>query len=141
MKFDEFIIGQIYKSDMCKLTKEDIIGFAEQFDPQYMHVNEVKANESSFNGIIASGIHTLSISFKLWVELGIYGDDIIAGTGMNNIRFTKPVYPSDKLHVTAKVIGKKELKKDTGIVTVLLTTYNDRNEKVFKGDLSALIRR
>lgn len=140
MKFGEFTIGQTFKTKSFKLTKENIMGFAEAFDPQYMHVDEDKAKQGRFNGVIASGVHTLSVSFKLWVELGIYGDDIIAGTGMNNIRFIKPVYPGDELYAIVDVIDKRAVKKDAGIITVSLSTYNDKDEKVFKGDLSALIK-
>src|SRR4051812_15494560 len=141
MKFDEFTIGQVFETKSFKLTKENIMTFAGEFDPQYMHLDEEKANQGRFNGIIASGIHTLAISFKLWVEQGIYGDDVIAGTQMNNIKFIKPVYPDDELHTIAEVIDKKTKNNETGIVTVLLYTFNDKEEKVFEGDLSVLIKR
>ena len=141
MKLDEFTIGQVFTTKSFKLTKEDIMGFAGEFDPQYMHLDEEKANQGRFNGIIASGIHTLAISFKLWVEQGVYGDDVIAGTRMNNIKFIKPVYPDDELHTIVEVIGKKAKENETGILTVLLSTFNDKEEKVFEGDLSVLIKR
>ncbi|KOO47164.1 MaoC family dehydratase [Priestia koreensis] len=139
MKLNEFTIGQVFETKSFTLTKEDIIRFAGEFDPQYMHLDEDKANQGRFNGIIASGIQTLAISFKLWVEIGIYGDDVIAGTQMNNIKFIKPVYPGDELHTVVEVIDKKEKKNETGILTVLLSTYNDTEEKVFEGNLSVLI--
>jgi acyl dehydratase len=141
MKLDEFTIGQVFTTKSFKLTKEDIIRFAGEFDPQYMHLDEEQANQGRFNGIIASGIHTLAISFKLWVEEGMYGDDVIAGTGMNNIKFIKPVYPGDELHIIIEVLDKKATKNETGILTVLLSTFNDKEEKVFEGELSALIKR
>ena len=141
MKLDEFTIGQVFKTKSFKLTKEDIMRFAGEFDPQYMHLDEEKANQGRFNGIIASGIHTLAISFKLWVEEGLYGDDVIAGTRMNNIKFIKPVYPEDELHIIVEVIDKKATKNETGILTVSLSTFNDKEEKVFEGDLSVLIKR
>lgn len=141
MKFDEFTIGQVFQTKLFKLTKEDILRFAEEFDPQYMHLDEKKANVGRFNGIIASGIHTLAISFKLWVEEGMYGDDVIAGTQMNNIKFMKPVYPGDELHSIVEVLDKKTTKNESGIVTVLLSTFNGKEEKVFEGDLSVLIKR
>lgn len=140
MKFDDFILGQVFETESFKLTKEDIMRFAGEFDPQYMHLDEEKAKQGRFNGIIASGIHTISISFKLWVEQGMYGDDVIAGTGMNNIKFIKPVYPGDELTVLVKVMDKKE-KEEAGIITVLLSTYNEKKEKVFEGDLSVLVKR
>jgi len=141
MKLDAFTIGQVFPTKSFKLTKEDIMKFAGEYDPQYMHLDEEKANQGRFNGIIASGIHTLAISFKLWVEQGIYGDDVIAGTKMNNIKFIKPVYPDDELHVIVEVIDMKAIKNESGILTVLLSTFNDKEEKVFEGELSVLIKR
>ncbi|PFN76535.1 hypothetical protein COJ85_32595 [Bacillus sp. AFS076308] len=141
MKLNEFTIGQVFTTKSFKLTKENIMGFAGEFDPQYMHLDEEKANQGRFNGIIASGIHTLAISFKLWVEQGVYGDDVIAGTRMNNIKFIKPVYPDDELHTVVEVIEKKAKGNETGILTVLLSTFNVKEEKVFEGDLSVLIKR
>lgn len=141
MKLDAFSIGQVFETKSLKLTKEDIMKFAGEFDPQYMHLDEEKANQGRFNGIIASGMHTLAISFKLWVEQGMYGDEVIAGTRMNNIKFIKPVYPGDALHVIVEVIDIKAAKNETGILTVSLSTFNDKDEKVFAGDLSVLIKR
>ncbi|WP_307893177.1 MaoC family dehydratase [Bacillus swezeyi] len=141
MKLDEFTIGQVFQTKSFELTKENVMNFAEEYDPQYMHLNEEKAKMGRFNGIIASGIQTLAITFKLWIEEGCHGDDVIAGTGMNNIKFLAPVYPNDKLNTIVKVIDKKPNKSQTGILTVLLSTYNHKEEKVFEGELSVLIKR
>lgn len=141
MKFDEFEIGQVFETKSIKLTQEEIMKFAGEFDPQYMHLDEEKANQGRFNGIIASGIHTMSLSFKLWIEQGMYGEDIIAGTGMNNIKFIKPVYPDDELYTIVEVLDKNAVKEESGIVTVLISTYNHKEEKVFRGELSVLIKR
>ncbi|PPQ49280.1 hypothetical protein C5G87_07890 [Paenibacillus peoriae] len=141
MRFEEFYIGQEFKTKSLRLSKDDIIRFASEFDPQYMHLNEDKAKQGRFNGIIASGIQTLAVSFKLWVETGIYGDEVIAGTSMNNIRFIKPVYPGDELYILVKVTELREKRNETGLVTVLLTTFNEKEEVVFEGELTALIRK
>ncbi|KKB34323.1 MaoC family dehydratase [Bacillus thermotolerans] len=139
MKLDEFTVGQVFTTKSLKLTKEAIMEFASEYDPQYMHMDEEKAKQGRFNGIIASGIHTLALSFKLWVEEGAYGEDIIAGTRMNNLKFAKPVYPGDELHLTVEVIDKKPMRNQTGILTVLLSTFNQKEEKVFEGELSVLM--
>ncbi|MDN4089452.1 MaoC family dehydratase [Paenibacillus polymyxa] len=141
MRFEEFYIGQEFKTKSLRLSKDDIIRFASEFDPQYMHLNEDKAKQGRFNGIIASGIQTLAVSFKLWVETGIYGDEVIAGTSMNNIRFIKPVYPGDELYILVKVTELREKRNETGLVTVLLKTFNEKEEVVFEGELTALIRK
>ncbi|MDQ0495682.1 MaoC family dehydratase [Paenibacillus brasilensis] len=141
MRYHEFYIGQLFRTKSLTLTKEDITRFATEFDPQYMHLDEDKATQGRFNGIIASGIQTLAISFKLWVETGSYSDDVIAGTAMNNIRFIKPVYPGDELHTIVEVTALREKLNETGIVTVMLTTFNDKDKKVFEGELSVLVNK
>lgn len=140
MKLNQFTVGQAFETKSFKITKKNIMEFAKEYDPQYMHLDEEKANQGRFNGIIASGMHTLAISFKLWVEEGKYGEDVIAGTRMNNIKFIKPVYPNDELYTVVKVIDKKERKNETGMLTVMLSTFNSKKEKVFQGDLSVLIK-
>lgn len=141
MKFNEFYVGKIFKTKSIKITKENITKFAAEFDPQYMHLDEEKAKQGRFNGIIASGIQTIAVSFKLWVETGSYGDDVIAGTAMNNLKFLKPVYPGDELYTIVEVIAVNEKNNGTGIVTVLLSTYNNKDVKVFEGELSVLINK
>lgn len=68
MKFDEIPMGERVATTSYKVSKEEIIKFASQFDPQYMNIDEQKAKQSRFKRIIASGLYTLSISSKLWVE-------------------------------------------------------------------------
>ncbi|MCM3171991.1 MaoC family dehydratase [Paenibacillus sp. MER 99-2] len=141
MKFNEFFVGQTFKTKSLEITKEDITRFAAEFDPQYMHLDEEKAKEGRFNGIIASGVQTLAVSFKLWIETGSYGDDVIAGTSFNNIKFIKPVYPDDVLYNMVEVIEVKEKKNEAGLVTVKFSTFNSREELVFEGDLTVLVKK
>src|SRR5699024_12443867 len=97
MKLNEFTIGQEFISKPFHLTKEKIQEFASEYDPQFLHIDDEKANQRRFNGIIASGMHTLAISFKLCVDEDKYGEDVIAGTGMNNIKYIKHVYRDNTL--------------------------------------------
>lgn len=60
---------------------------------------------------------------------------------MNNIKFIEPVYPDDELHLIVEVIDKKATKNETGLFTVLLSTFIDKEEKVFEGDSTVLIKR
>ncbi len=59
---------------------------------------------------------------------------------MNNVKFIKPVYPGNTLYVIAEITNKKSIKKEeNGLVTVSLSTYNENEEIVFKGEVTALI--
>ena len=139
MKFNEYVIGEAYRTESIQLSKKDIIDFAKIYDPQYMHIDEAKAKKGRFGSLIASGMQTMSTSFKLWVELGLYGEEVVAGTGMNNIKFIKPVFPDDEISVLSEVIKLSPRRSSGGIVTVRLTTFNQNDEKVFQAELSALI--
>ncbi|MFS0855470.1 MaoC family dehydratase [Paenibacillus taichungensis] len=139
MKFNEYVLGETYRTESIQLSKKDIIDFAKIYDPQYMHIDEAKAKEGRFGSLIASGMQTMSTSFKLWVELGLYGEEVVAGTGMNNIKFIKPVFPDDEISVLSEVIELSPRRSRGGIVTVQLTTFNQNDEKVFQAELSALI--
>lgn len=140
MKFEDFTIGQSYETASYQMTKEKIQNFAREFDPQYMHLDEEKATSSSFGDIIASGMHTLNVSFRLWIDLGIYGEDIVAGRGMEKLVFRKAVYPGDHLSVKVVVTEKKLLKNGQGLVTVKMSTYNQKKERVLTASLSAMMK-
>ena len=91
-----------------------------------------------YKGIIASGMHTLSLSFKLQIEENKYEEDIIARTHLNNVTFIKPVYPNDNLYVKVKVLDKK-LKKQFGSLTVEIMTFNQYENKVLQFELTVLL--
>jgi acyl dehydratase len=131
MKFDEIKTGKIAESGTYIMGKQEIIEFASQYDPQYMHINEDKAKQSIFKGIIASGMHTMSITFKLWNQIFNLGEDVIAGTAINNLKLTKPVYPGDILYIRSEVIKKRE-KRNAGEVTSLITTYKNDGIQVLQ---------
>ena len=141
MNLDAFGIGDTYTTQSYTVTEADIMEFAQMYDPQYMHIDKNKAADTRFKGIIASGIHTLALTFKLWVEEGKYGSEVIAGTEMNNVKFMKPVYPDDRLYVIVEDIDKTHIKETTGRLTVALNTYNQNEQKVFAGEVTALMHR
>ena len=50
MKYDDFIVGETFKTKSLHITEEEIIQFATTFDPQYMHIDKEKAEQSRFKG-------------------------------------------------------------------------------------------
>ena len=140
LKLNELFTGQTFYSKAYRLSREEIIQFAKVFDPQYFHIDEKKALESHFKGIIASGLHTLSISWKLWVDIDVFKDVVIGGAGMNNIRFVNPVYPDDQLSVTVEIQDIKISKNNKGVVTLFLTTYNELKSKVLEAEIIGIVK-
>ena len=143
MKFDEINENDLFLTDSYKVTKEDIMSFASVYDPLYIHIDEERAKEGFFGEIIASGLHGLSITWKLWIELDVIGDDAIGGVGIDNVKFIRPIYANDVLSVQAKIINKQEHinKSDRGYFTIQLKTYNQSEQLVLKADVTGLIKR
>ncbi|MFJ5768358.1 MaoC/PaaZ C-terminal domain-containing protein [Psychrobacillus sp. NPDC093180] len=140
MKYNEFQVAQTFETEITTITNEEILDFASKYDPQYMHIDEAKAKESMFGGIIASGMHTLSVTWNAWVQLGLFGDDVIAGVSIQNVRFRRPVFPDDRLTVKVEIIDMEQTKEDRGTITINLATYNQEEKLVLETEVIGLIR-
>ena len=66
--FDDLKVGMRFKSDGVTVSKEDIIRFASEFDPQPFHIDEEAAKDTILNGLAASGWHTAAIAMRLAVQ-------------------------------------------------------------------------
>lgn len=101
---DELTPGDRLELGHLTLTEEEIVGFAQQWDPQWFHTDPVAAAGGHHGGVIASGIHTLAVLQRLWVESVYSRWAVIAGRGFDRLRFTAPVRPGDtvtgSVHVT-----------------------------------------
>ena len=133
--YEDLEVGEVFESDGYTVTKEEIITFAEQFDPQPFHVDEEAAQDSMFGGLVASGLHTLCLSVRLFILEVVRGEDGVAnmgGIGMDNLRWHEPVRPGDTLRVRAEVIEKSpsESRSDRGYVDFRRSVFNDEDEKV-----------
>jgi acyl dehydratase len=118
MKFDEFHIGDIATTELIRVTLDDIVDFSTKYDPHYFHIDPDKASSSLFGGIVASGMHSLSLLNAAWVRMGMLGDDIQGGVSLE-ATWSQPVYPGDDIYGEFTVADKK-LNSDgkTGLLTV-----------------------
>lgn len=133
--FEDLTVGSTYETGTYTVTKEEIVSFAEQFDPQPFHLDEDAAKDSIFGGLVASGLHTLCLSVRLFVTEFVNGENGVAnmaGLGMDDLRWHEPVYPGDTLRLRIEVVGKtpSESRSDRGYVDFERSVYNDADEKV-----------
>ena len=80
------------------MDESEIMDFARKYDPQPIHTDREAAAEGPFGGLIASGWHTGSMVFRLWVDLGFMEKSSLGGPGIENLRWLVPVRPGDTLH-------------------------------------------
>ena len=71
--FDDLKVGMRFKSEATTVSKDDILRFAAEFDPQPFHLDEVAAEKTIFNGLAASGWHTAAIAMRLAVMARPFG--------------------------------------------------------------------
>jgi len=95
-----------------------------------LHVSETYAAKGPFGKRIAHGALVFSISTGLTVQTIKIDDTAIAFYGMDKLRFTRPVFIGDTIHVVKKVIAKKFKGADRGVVTFETTVLNQNGETV-----------
>ena len=129
--FEDFEVGLVIKTGSKKITKKEIINFAKNYDPQYFHVDENKAKNGPFGTLVSSGFMTLGVSFTQFFETGVVKDTGMGAWGIDELRWTFPVYPNDELKSEVKVIEKKLSSKNPNKGTVrTLHTVTNQNDKV-----------
>lgn len=133
--FEDLETGDTFEVGSYTVTKSEIIDFAEQFDPQPFHVDEQAAKESMFGELVASGLHTLCLSVRLFVVEFVNSGDGIAnmgGIGMDDLRWHQPVTPGDTLTLRIEVLDKSpsDSRADRGYVDFERTVFTDDGEKV-----------
>ena len=130
--FEDFQAGHTWELGSYTFTEESIIEFARQYDPQYFHTDPIKAKESVFGGLVASGWHTLGIYMKLLVENFINRTPSLGSPGMEEIRFLKPVRPGDTLSLryTALESRTSASRPNMGIIRFRGEMWNQEGEQV-----------
>ncbi len=130
--FEDFQPGHTWELGSYTLTEESIIEFARQFDPQYFHTDPVKAKDSIFGGLVASGWQILGIYMKLIVENLINQTHSLGSPGMEEIRFLKPVRPGDTLSVRYTVLESRTSasRPNMGIARFEGALFNQDGEQV-----------
>ena len=98
--FEDLREGEQLICEPVAMTREAIIEFGRQFDPQPFHIDDGAAKASLFGGLVASSLHTLSACTRAVVDA--QGNvAILSGVGMHAVKMFNPVRPGDVLHVKA----------------------------------------
>jgi acyl dehydratase len=130
--FEDFKLGDRFESAALTLTEARMLEYACFYDPQPFHTDPQAARATVYGGLIASGMQTIAIGFKLFFETGVLATCSLGSPGLDEIRWKAPVRPGDTLRVVAEVLETRpsSSKPDRGIVRILFTTLNQRGETV-----------
>ncbi len=140
--FEDFEIGQEAVTAGRTITETDIVNFASLTgDWNEIHTNAEFAAQGLFKQRIAHGALVFSIATGLSVRLGQTADTVLAFYGLDRLRFVKPTFIGDTLHVKQRVEGKSERDETSGIITMLNEVINQRDEVVVSYTAKVLIKR
>ena len=128
---DDLAVGQRFTSGTKEVTEDEILRFAREYDPQPFHTDPEAAKSTLFQGLAASGWHTMAMSMRLMVDGGLPLAGVIIGAG-GEISWPMPTRPGDTLTVDSEIVEIKPSRSrpDRGMVTVRNETKNQRGEIV-----------
>ena len=129
--FEDFTVANVSTSRTRTVTEADIVNFAGlSGDFVELHMSESFAAKGPFGKRIAHGALIFSISTGLSVQMDQITDTVIAFYGVDKLRFTRPVFIGDTIHVTKKVLTKEQKGADRGVVTFETTVLNQDGQPV-----------
>ncbi len=132
--FDDFDVGQVFDAGGFSLTEAQILDFGMMYDPQPFHIDRVAAAESPYGGLIASGMQTVALCFRMVVQTGIFKAVSMGGPGVDELRFLAPVRPGDTVKVSVEIaaLTASSSKPDRGTLHLQHRGHNQDGVEVIR---------
>jgi acyl dehydratase len=102
---DDLEVGSESYFAQVEVTREEVIDFARKYDPQPFHLSDEAAAKTHFGRLAASGWHTCAMVMGVIARHVVATEQAGLGSpGIDELRWLKPVFPGDTLHVRSKII-------------------------------------
>jgi acyl dehydratase len=108
---DDLVLHETIPCGEFTLSRDEIVAFAERFDPQAFHLSEDGGRASHFGRLVASGVHTQAAAVGLVVRRFL-DLAVVAGRSLNTARFFRPTYPDETYTVSARWTEKHPSARD-----------------------------
>ena len=142
--FEDLEIGAETEFGSYEVTRDEVLDFAHKYDPQPFHISEEEAAKTHFGRIAASGWHTAAMTMAVIARHVVAHEQAGLGSpGIDELRWKKPVYPGDTLHVRGRILEKtpSRSRPDMGSFRTQTTVTNQDGETVMTFISIVLIRR
>jgi acyl dehydratase len=135
--------GQVLDLGSISPSREEIIAFATQFDPQPFHLNEEAAKASVFGGLCASGWHTCAMAMRLMVTNFLQTAASLGSPGLENVKWMKPVFPGDTLRLQHHILESRPMRSrpEVGLVRTQWEMFNQHGDQVLHMEGWGMFRR
>ncbi|WP_440979267.1 MaoC family dehydratase [Sphingomonas pseudosanguinis] len=140
---EDVTVGDKASFGNCHVDRDEVIAFAERFDPQPFHLSDEAAAATHFGRLSASGWHTASMTMAMIVayyrETGFQS---LGSPGVDELRWLKPVYPGDTLRCETEVLETRTSasRPEMGFVISQLTVFNQDDVAVMRFRPTLLVR-
>jgi acyl dehydratase len=128
--FEDFEAGSVAQSGPKLVTREEIIAFASQFDPQPMRLDEEAARASMLGGLAASGWHTCALAMRMICDWFVLDSASMGAPGVDEVRWLKPVRPGDRVTLRRTVLETRASRSrpDMGFVKLQFEMLNQSGD-------------
>lgn len=129
LAFEDFPADEVVEYGDAAVSAADIVAFAREFDPQPFHVDE-EAARGMTGGLIASGWHSCALLMRMNCDAFMNRAALLAESGIEEVRWARPVRPGDRLHVRRRTLGARigDGGADVGDVEFLFEVVNQNGE-------------
>jgi acyl dehydratase len=140
--FEDFQVGEVLISPTFLASEEDIVWFAERYDPQYYHLDTERARQSMFGGLVAGGFQTAAIAWGLALRTGYFEGTAVAGIEIESLRWLLPMRVGDVVHAEFKLVEGRPSRSNPGLATTKFeyTIVNQRGECILRTKLVQIMK-
>src|SRR5262249_56880980 len=130
--WEDFTPGQVIEYGPRRITREEIVNFGREFDPQPFHLDEQSARGTMLGELCASGWHSCCIVMRMSADSFVLNSSSMGAPGVDEVLWLRPIKPGDDLTLRATVLGKRasNSRPDMGFVNVQLELFNAHDERV-----------
>jgi len=142
--FEDLAVGAETDFGTYHVTREEVLEFASKYDPQPFHLSDEEAAKTHFGRIAASGWHTAAMTMAVIARHVVAHEQAGLGSpGIDELRWKKPVYPGDTLHVRGQILEKtpSRSRPDMCSFRTQTTVTNQNGETVMTFISIVLIRK
>jgi len=131
LHYEDFTEGRVFDLGTYQVTRDEVIAFASEFDPQPFHLDEAAAKSSVLGGLSASGWHNCAIMMRMICDGYLNHAAGLGSSGMDEVKWLKPVYAGETLTGTMTVVARRVSSKrpEMGILTCRWELFNLAGEK------------
>ena len=113
--WEDFAVGNVREFGAMPVTREGVLAFARDFDPQPFHLDDAAAEASLFGRLAASGWHTCAMAMRMLCDGLLLDSASLGSPGMDNLRWQAPVYPGDVLSLRSTVLAARPMASKPGV--------------------------